>query len=1140
MEKNFVRDCVPIIGSISSGKSTFLNSLISVKEDLLEEGLQTTTKFICVIRHNKEIVEPEFHKISIQKEDNKKYYSKIGERIKGKNDIQKAIKSINLNIKNIFNEKDIDISNLFYLLEINISFAKETTFFENYDLIDIPGLDEANTDYPEKIIEYLKDNLRFCIYMFNSNYYKDKKIFDIIKNIKQKCKLDFRNSLIILNKIDQHLNQEQIMREFRRYLMENLGDIIYDDSNFIIGLDSIYFKYENRAKFDIINLFNYYYKQCEIKIKEKKIIEEEIFLELIEKSLFQIFVENKSKKCMKFKEFYKSNSEKINEDEWSILKEIINNLRRKASKKGIYLMIDFNDNNEEGENDEENVDMVEIFIKAIYNCFKEDLIIINHSIQKDEIIQYFNTPKRFNCEIAFYNKEIFAPKDKSLFEKRKLMKRMYNFFDGQFKNLIPNDKDINGFVIKAKKLINLFFIEEKLRIPFLGCYNAGKSSVINSFIGSDLLPIENDECTKAIVFIRYKKINDPCLYKAELIKENYGLNRYYLQRNNSFYPIHGLQKIKEFLQSKNDNKKNNKYINYIEDKDLFFVIETRIKLLDDLELPEEIKNIIEFIDIPGLNTNNTIFNGNEGQTLQKIISVSNLFVFINPIDKGIKDISNKLILQFLFKNIEVRILTNRSFIDSCIFLINKCDLESEDEIKTEDIKKEFGKILGEDAKSIKIQKYSSLKYKEFLNLKDFYENFDCHINKYKNEYTSGLFKYYRKYTKTFENYLFNEIKNKFTANFGVGEKEYFTNNNIDKHSKFYLSIKNSCDNITKKTDEIINMIDYANKNFQNLEEYKRSGCENFFPFFKENIKESYNYLNDIYFKLFAPFLNGEIRLFFNRDKNREISNEEIEKLKNKRESLNKSLEEILQKCNLKPLLERNDKEIKRIFEYYKINSDEKIKDRNIEDVINELNKKIEDKLINFKKSFEKENNSIIEKLKKIINELENQVRQSLSTEGLDIVTIEKLNHIVFDNINTGVAIVGLAGGFVVGASVCGLSTDIALSGMQGGFLGAAIGAIIAAVIIGGRALYNYLNKKNDFLKLIEISENQYNSIFEGIKFTVHSKIEETQNFIKNLIDNTTNFLNKQISLIQNDKWIKAKKELIFISDKFEELYGKKN
>lgn len=266
--------------------------------------------------------------------------------------------------------------------------------------------------------------------------------------------------------------------------MENLGDIIYDDSNFIIGLDSIYFKYENRAKFDIINLFNYYYKQCEIKIKEKKIIEEEIFLELIEKSLFQIFVENKSKKCMKFKEFYKSNSEKINTDEWSRLKEIINNLRRKASKKGIYLKIDFNDDNEEGENDEKNVDMVEIFIKAIYNCFKEDLIIINHSIQKDEIIQYFNTPKEFNCEIAFYNKEIFAPKDKSLFEKRKLMERMYNFFGGQFKNLIPNDKDINEFVIKAKKLINLFFIEEKLRIPFLGCYNAGKSSVINSFIGT--------------------------------------------------------------------------------------------------------------------------------------------------------------------------------------------------------------------------------------------------------------------------------------------------------------------------------------------------------------------------------------------------------------------------------------------------------------------------------------------------------------------------------------------------------------------------------------------------------------------------------------------------------------------------------
>ena len=36
--------------------------------------------------------------------------------------------------------------------------SKYTKFFEEYDLLDIPGLDEANnTDYAEKIIDCLKD-----------------------------------------------------------------------------------------------------------------------------------------------------------------------------------------------------------------------------------------------------------------------------------------------------------------------------------------------------------------------------------------------------------------------------------------------------------------------------------------------------------------------------------------------------------------------------------------------------------------------------------------------------------------------------------------------------------------------------------------------------------------------------------------------------------------------------------------------------------------------------------------------------------------------------------------------------------------------------------------------------------------------
>ena len=42
-----------------------------------------------------------------------------------------------------------------------------------------------------------------------------------------------------------------------------------------------------------------------------------------------------------------------------------------------------------------------------------------------------------------------------------------------------------------------------------------------------------------------------------LKKENFGYNRYYLEIDKSFNPIHGKENIKKFLQAKNDNRKNN-------------------------------------------------------------------------------------------------------------------------------------------------------------------------------------------------------------------------------------------------------------------------------------------------------------------------------------------------------------------------------------------------------------------------------------------------------------------------------------------------------------------------------------------------------------------------------------------------------
>ena len=52
-----------VIGMISSGKSTFLNSIFGF--NFLQANDNITTKFICIIRYNPKIKEPTFYNLKL-------------------------------------------------------------------------------------------------------------------------------------------------------------------------------------------------------------------------------------------------------------------------------------------------------------------------------------------------------------------------------------------------------------------------------------------------------------------------------------------------------------------------------------------------------------------------------------------------------------------------------------------------------------------------------------------------------------------------------------------------------------------------------------------------------------------------------------------------------------------------------------------------------------------------------------------------------------------------------------------------------------------------------------------------------------------------------------------------------------------
>ena len=327
------------------------------------------------------------------------------------------------------------------------------------------------------------------------------------------------------------------------------------------------------------------------------------------------------------------------------------------------------------------------------------------------------------------------------------------------------------------------------------------------------------------------------------------------------------------------------------------------------------------------------------------------------------------------------------------------------------------------------------------------------------------------------------------------------------------------------------MIKYGKNNLKKCHQYEKSKIDTLIPFLKENILNSRKYLFEIYSRIFSPFLKNEIMIFFERDQNKKISDKEIKAINIKNKNLNDKLKDVLNKNKLNNLLDTTNKEILELFEKYEKDASQFIKyNKNIEDIINQLNQKIEKKLKEFISKFEAEKNKILEEIKKIIKELEAQIKENLNyNEKIEIKNIKKLTHEPFDNINKGILLGSSGGGLIIWSYSIGIFT---------GFAGIAIGAIIGGIIIGIRNIFKYFNKTKDYLELIENSKNQYTSIFIGIKFKVETYIEEIENIIKNLINFTTNFLNKEISSIQKDKWVKTKKEFYDMSNKFENLFGK--
>ena len=328
------RKGIVVVGMISSGKSTFLNSLLGIS--CLEANDNITTKMVTIIRYNEDLKEPKFYHLKIHeaKEEKDYIFEKDGKESIGEKEILKRISEINKNEAKLSENGEPKYDTLFYMLETNINNIENKKFLETHDFYDIPGLNEflrtnvneneiktnndnnnekalekkeneksgkynyndknnfvksSNEDmrYIKGIFRYLKEIIeREIIILSSETYYKPQNI-QIIEEIKKYLNTPLTDNLIILNKIDISNDRNRTIADCKQFYVNNIESTIFNiNNNKFTPLNSMQFKNEllmrSNYKYYYLYYFNKYKEQyVNINEEKSKLIKKISFIEFL-------------------------------------------------------------------------------------------------------------------------------------------------------------------------------------------------------------------------------------------------------------------------------------------------------------------------------------------------------------------------------------------------------------------------------------------------------------------------------------------------------------------------------------------------------------------------------------------------------------------------------------------------------------------------------------------------------------------------------------------------------------------------------------------------------------------------------------------------------------------------------------------
>ena len=311
---------IPIIGSISAGKSTFLKGFLGI--DSLETGINVTTKFVCLIQNS---TKTSFYHVLLSKKNNNIIITKDGEELNEANKIKNKIEELNKK----YASTNANKNEIFYMLETPIKNINNPELLNNCIFMDIPGLNEANKNYIDEIFSIIKlENILFQILIFDATSFQSDKNTSIISQLDKKKCLQKTGNLYILNKIDNFSNTTpggelnnienfkfDFYQNFDKNSNKNVSLNIYE--NYFIPMNSILYNAETKFENDFcswltIELFSYLGSFSN---------EFSSFFEYLEKRLSNILAQNEIKE-----DAIENDCDKITDEEINKIKEGVDTL----------------------------------------------------------------------------------------------------------------------------------------------------------------------------------------------------------------------------------------------------------------------------------------------------------------------------------------------------------------------------------------------------------------------------------------------------------------------------------------------------------------------------------------------------------------------------------------------------------------------------------------------------------------------------------------------------------------------------------------------------------------------------------------------------------------------------------------------